>query len=156
MNNREVEIIKKICEEFQQIWAMKKASGAEPKEIGIITFYAAQANRLQESLGVSKGGKSKLFSALNIRVGTVDRFQGMERAVIIISMVRNNFDGDIGFAKKDERINVAFSRAQQLLIIVGCHDLFCNTANAGQAVERYSNVSKIVERRGDFINVFCN
>ena len=156
INNREVEIIKKICEEFQQIWAMKRAAGAEPKEIGIITFYAAQANRLQEVLRVSKGGKSTLFSALNIRVGTVDRFQGMERAVIIVSMVRNNFDGDIGFAKKDERINVAFSRAQQLLIIVGCHDLFCNTTSAGQAVERYSNVSKIVERRGDFINVFCN
>lgn len=156
VNYREVEIIKKICQEFQQIWAMKTAAGAEPKEIGVITFYAAQANRLQEALGVSKGGKSTLFNALNIRVGSVDRFQGMERAVIIVSMVRNNFDGDIGFAKKDERINVAFSRAQQLLIIVGCHDLFCNITNAGQAVERYSNVSKIVERRGDFINVFCN
>jgi serine/threonine protein kinase/RecA/RadA recombinase len=156
VNNREVEIIKKICEEFQQIWALKKAVGAEPKEIGVITFYAAQANRLRESLGVAKGGKSALFDALNIRVGTVDRFQGMERAVIIVSMVRNNFQGDIGFAKKNERINVAFSRAQQLLIIVGCHNLFCNTASAGEAAERYSNVSKIVKHRGDFIDVFCN
>lgn len=153
INQREVEIIQRICQEFQQVWARKYAAGAAPKEIGVITFYAAQAALLQQSLGVTRAGKSALFDALNIRVGTVDRFQGMERAVIIVSMVRNNAEGEIGFAKKDERINVAFSRAQQLLVIVGCHDLFCNTARGGQAVERYSNVSNVVKHRGDFIHV---
>ncbi len=155
VNQREVEIIKRLCQEFQQIWAPKKARGAAPKEIGIITFYAAQSNLLQSSLGVSKGGKSSQFDALNLRVGTVDRFQGMERAVIIVSMVRNNSQRDIGFAKKDERINVAFSRAQQLLVIVGCHDLFCSTAREGLAVERYQNVAKIVKHRGDFVDISC-
>jgi len=70
-------------------------------------------------------------------------------------MVRNNSQGDIGFAKKDERINVAFSRAQQLLVIVGCHDLFCSTAREGLAVERYQNVAKIVKHRGDFVDISC-
>lgn len=153
VNRREVEIIKRICQEFQQIWAPKKAKGTAPKEIGIITFYAEQSKLLQNNLGISKGGKSSQFDALNIRVGTVDRFQGMERAIIIVSMVRNNSQGDIGFAKKDERINVAFSRAQQLLIIVGCHDLFCSNARGEMAAERYQNVSKIVKHRGDFIDI---
>ncbi len=153
INYREVEIIEKICEEFQQIWALKRAAGAEPKEIGVITFYAAQEKLLRQRLNVARDGKSARFDALNIRVGTVDRFQGMERAVILVSMVRNNAQRDIGFARKDERINVAFSRAQQLLVIVGCHDLFCGTARHEDAVERYKNVSKIVEKRGDFIDV---
>jgi tRNA A-37 threonylcarbamoyl transferase component Bud32 len=151
-NYREVEIIEKICEEFQRIWALKKAAGAERKEIGVITFYAAQEKLLYDHL-LSRNGNRSRFDALNIRVGTVDRFQGMERAVIIVSMVRNNSQRDIGFARRDERINVAFSRAQELLVIVGCHDLFCSTARYEDAVERYNNVSKIVEKRGDFIDV---
>lgn len=149
-NQREVEIIKQICEEFQHIWALKKAKGAEPKEIGVITFYGAQTQRLQQAL-LAKDGKSR-FDALKIRIGTVDSFQGMEREIIIVSMVRNNAQGDIGFAKRDERINVAFSRAQQLLIIVGCHDLFCQQ---GKAAERYRNVSNIVKNLGDFIDISC-
>nr|BBH85387.1 hypothetical protein KTC_01380 [Thermosporothrix sp. COM3] len=152
INQREVEIITAICQQFQQAWAPKLAAGAPPKEIGVITFYAAQSSLLRESLGVSQGGKSARFSALNIRVGTVDRFQGIERAVVIVSMVRNNSRGDIGFARKDERINVAFSRAQELLVIVGCHDLFCSTSHADTAVERYRNVASIVKHRGAFID----
>jgi superfamily I DNA and/or RNA helicase len=153
-NYREVEIIEKICEEFQRIWTLKKAAGAERKEIGVITFYAAQEKLLYDRL-LSRNDNSSRFPALNVRVGTVDRFQGMERAVIIVSMVRNNSQRDIGFARRDERINVAFSRAQELLVIVGCHDLFCGTARYEEAIERYNNVSKIVEKRGDFIDVSC-
>ncbi|HEY0752525.1 MAG TPA: AAA domain-containing protein [Ktedonobacteraceae bacterium] len=152
VNEREVEIIERICTEFQRIWSLKRAEGFEPKDIGIITFYAEQARLLRETL-LPRSGKDTRFDALNIRIGTVDSFQGMERAVIIVSMVRNNTQRDIGFAKRDERINVAFSRAQQLLMIVGCHDLFCNTTRREQAAERYSHVSRIVKNRGEFIDV---
>jgi superfamily I DNA and/or RNA helicase len=154
-NYREAEIIKQACLELNTIWRPKMRDGAKPKDIGIITFYAAQEKLLRDMLQVSKKGSSAYFSALNIRIGTVDRFQGMERAIIIVSMVRNNGHGDIGFAKKDERINVAFSRSQQLLIIVGCHDLFCVTTSREQAVERYKNVARIVRNRGDLFDVSC-
>lgn len=154
-NRREAEIITKICQELDTLWRPKRAAGAEQKEIGIITFYAAQEKLLREMLKISRTGASADFKALDFRIGTVDRFQGMERAIIIVSMVRNNGYGDIGFAKKDERINVAFSRSQQLLIIVGCHDLFCVTANREQAIERYKNVARIVRNRGEFIDVSC-
>jgi superfamily I DNA and/or RNA helicase len=154
-NRREVEIIEEICRQFQQVWE-QKGVGTEPKEIGIITFYEAQRKLLENTLQVSRrDGTSSRFKALRFRIGTVDRFQGMERPVIIVSMVRNNARRDIGFAEKDARINVAFSRAQELLVIVGCQDLFCSTARKGQAVERYQNVAKVIEHRGDFIDVSC-
>jgi hypothetical protein len=148
-NQREVEIIIKICEELQRLWIPKRAAGIKKKEIGIITFYGAQLALLERNLK----NRKKDFSALEIRTGTVDRFQGMERPIVIVSMVRNNRGGDIGFAEKDERINVAFSRAQELLIIVGCHDLFCVRARQEDAAERYSKVASVVRNRGDFIDI---
>lgn len=116
----------------------------------MITFYGAQLRKIDERL------QSKHFPSLQITTGTVDRFQGMERPVVIVSMVRNNSRGDVGFAKKPERVNVAFSRAQELLVIVGCHSLF--TQQRGQVGSMYSNVSNIVRLHGGFVDVsrlFC-
>ena len=91
------------------------------------------------------------FPSLSIRTGTVDIFQGMERPVIIVSTVCNNIRGDIGFAKEPERVNVAFSRAQELLIVVGCHDLF--TQQTGTVGKMYQEVSKTVRQCGGFVDV---
>ena len=66
-------------------------------------------------------------------------------------MVRNNRHRDVGFAKKPERVNVAFSRAQELLVIVGCHDLF--TQQPGKAGSMYLNVSNVVRCHEGFIDV---
>lgn len=80
----------------------------EDKEIGIITFYSAQSREIK-----------KKYKGKNYRMDVVDRFQGMERNIIIVSTVRSNPKNNIGFAKEIERINVAFSRARRLLIVVG-------------------------------------
>lgn len=144
-NLKEVEAIDILCEQMEDVWHLKVAEGQPKKEIGIITFYGAQLRRIEEMLGDRK------FPSLSIRTGTVDRFQGMERPIIIVSMVRNNPDGDIGFAKKPERVNVAFSRAQELLIIVGCHSLF--TKHKGKVGSMYSEVANIVRRNGGMIDV---
>jgi DNA polymerase III delta prime subunit len=144
-NLKEVEAIDILCEQMEEVWSLKVAEGQPKKEIGIITFYGAQLRRIEEMLSDRK------FPSLAIRTGTVDRFQGMERPIIIVSMVRNNPDGDIGFAKKPERVNVAFSRAQELLIIVGCHSLF--TKHKGKVGSMYSEVANIVRRNGGLIDV---
>lgn len=144
-NVREVDIIEKLCEQMEAIWCHKVAEGQSPKEIGIITFYSAQLRLIKERIETDK------FPSLNIRTGTVDIFQGMERPVIMVSTVCNNSRKDIGFAKEPERVNVAFSRAQELLVVVGCHDLF--TQQAGKVGSMYQEVSKAVRRYEGFVNV---
>ncbi|QLE44156.1 DNA helicase [Nostoc sp. C052] len=144
-NTPEIDAIECLCQQFENTWASKVANGEPKKEIAVITFYGAQLRKIDERL------QSELFPSLEIRTGTVDRFQGMERPVVIVSMVRNNSKGDVGFAKKPERVNVAFSRAQELLIIVGCHNLF--THQAGKVGSMYSEVSNIVSIHGGFVDV---
>ncbi|MBD2207252.1 translation initiation factor IF-2 N-terminal domain-containing protein [Calothrix sp. FACHB-1219] len=144
-NLQEIDVIERICQQFENTWAAKVACGEPKKEIAVITFYGAQLRKIDERL------QSELFPSLQIRTGTVDRFQGMERPIVIVSMVRNNNKGDVGFAKKSERVNVAFSRAQELLVIVGCHDLF--TQQSGKVGSMYSEVANIVSHHGGFIDV---
>lgn len=143
-NIQEIDVIENICQQFENVWSSRVAHGEAQKEIAVITFYGAQLRKIDERL------QSEFFPSLQIRTGTVDRFQGMERPVVIVSMVRNNNRGDVGFAKKPERVNVAFSRAQELLIIVGCHDLFTN--QPGKVGNMYSQVSQIVSHHGGLIN----
>ncbi|MBG1258359.1 translation initiation factor IF-2 N-terminal domain-containing protein [Nostoc commune] len=144
-NTQEIDTIERLCQQFETTWASKVANGEAKKEIAVITFYGAQLRKIDERL------QSELFPSLEIRTGTVDRFQGMERPVVIVSMVRNNSKGDVGFAKKPERVNVAFSRAQELLVIVGCHNLF--THQSGKVGSMYSEVSNIVSLHGGFVDV---
>ncbi|MBO3459731.1 AAA domain-containing protein [Aetokthonos hydrillicola Thurmond2011] len=144
-NLREIDVIENLCQEIENTWAPRVAKGESKKEIAVITFYGSQLRKIDERL------KSELFPSLNIRTGTVDKFQGMERPVVIVSMVRNNDNKDIGFAKKPERVNVAFSRAQELLIIVGCHNLF--TQQIGKVGSMYSEVANVVRYHKGFVDV---
>ncbi len=144
-NLQEIDVIERLCQQFENTWAAKVACGEPKKEIAVITFYGAQLRKIDERL------QSELFPSLQIRTGTVDRFQGMERPVVIVSMVRNNSKGDVGFAKKSERVNVAFSRAQELLVIVGCHDLF--TQQPGKVGNMYLEVANTVSHHGGFVDV---
>lgn len=145
VNIPEINLIERLCQQFEKTWSTKVAKGTPKKEIAVITFYGAQLRKIDERL------QSELFPSLEIRTGTVDRFQGMERPVVIVSMVRNNNQGDVGFAKKPERVNVAFSRAQELLVIVGCHDLF--THQGGKVGNMYSEVANTVSRHGGFVDI---
>ncbi|MBD2775448.1 AAA domain-containing protein [Iningainema tapete] len=149
-NVREVDIIERICEQMEAAWLSQVALGEPKKEIGIITFYGAQLRLIKDRIASEK------YPSLNIRTGTVDIFQGMERPVIIVSTVCNNTRKDIGFAKEPERVNVAFSRAQELLVVVGCHDLF--TQQLGTVGSMYQEVSQVVRSYGGFVdvsNVLC-
>jgi len=54
-----------------------------------------------------------------VEVATVDGFQGREKEVIIISMVRSNPQGEIGFLSNEKRMNVAVTRAKRLCVLIG-------------------------------------
>lgn len=91
--------------------------------VGVISFYGSQVGDLRKSINqLRKDGKLK---ALKVDVNTVDRFQGKEKQIIITSLVCNKKSSHISrHVASFERINVAFSRAQNLLIIVGAKDLY--------------------------------
>ena len=85
-------------------------------DVGIISPYRAQVQLLRRLLM-----KREFFKPFRrfISVNTVDGFQGQERDVIVISLVRSNDDGQIGFLRDLRRMNVAITRARMKLIILG-------------------------------------
>ena len=85
-------------------------------DVGVISPYRAQVQHLRRL--IAKSGDLKPFRHL-ISVNTVDGFQGQERDIIIISLVRANEEGQIGFLKDLRRMNVAITRARMKLIILG-------------------------------------
>lgn len=84
------------------------AEGLEPTQLGIITPYAAQASRLRDR------GMPPL-----VEIDTVDAFQGREKEVILVSLVRSNPRGEVGFLSDVRRMNVALTRARSHLFVVG-------------------------------------
>ena len=146
-------------------WLSNKSQ--EEKQIGLISFYGKQINYIEQMLVQNHTdlykGKGKINDKENlIRLSTVDRFQGMERNIIIVSMVRSNkiaaFQGQqpdynlypvlgypaqvsLGFAESPNRLNVALSRAKRLLIVVGNSEHFCQKAIYNNV---YDKMQKII------------
>jgi superfamily I DNA and/or RNA helicase len=138
------------------LWLYNKS--LEEKQIGLISFYGKQIHYINKML------KEK-HSEVPIRLSTVDRFQGMERNIIIVSMVRSNklasFQGQqpdeiygelgypsqesLGFAESPNRLNVALSRARRLLIVVGNSEHFCRK-------DIYKNVFETIQQNGKIIS----
>ena len=104
-NNTEISYIYEIVKKWIEI-------GINSKDIGIITPYNAQKYRL-----CIKFSKNKIYE--NLKIESVDGFQGMEKKYIIISTVRSNNNGDIGFVSSKKRLNVAITRAQNGMVILG-------------------------------------
>ncbi|MCM3670949.1 AAA domain-containing protein [Mesobacillus maritimus] len=146
-NESEIKAIQYLLSEINEAMAKKKETGeldeSAKKNIGIISFYGEQVKRLDDMVSEDM----YLYPHLSFRIGTVDRFQGMERDIIIASFVRNNKDGDIGFAKEYKRVNVALSRARELLVITGCSELFCERSHKRnpEAALMYKNILREVE-----------
>lgn len=82
--------------------------GLPAEELGIITPYAAQARVLR-----------KLLEDERIEIDSVDGFQGREKEVILVSLVRSNSTGEIGFLREKRRTHVAITRPRRLLVVVG-------------------------------------
>jgi ATP-dependent RNA/DNA helicase IGHMBP2 len=85
--------------------------------IGIISPYKAQVSLLQDLFDEKYADSPDL--ARKVAINTVDSFQGQERDIIYISMVRSNEKGEIGFLADTRRMNVAMTRARKKLVIIG-------------------------------------
>lgn len=126
----------------------------EEKEIGIISFYGKQVSRIKRNVRP----RARQLE-LRTKINTVDKFQGMERNIVIVSTVRSNKaihgagikeNRKAGFADSPERLNVALSRARRLLIVVGNKDFF-STIKDKQGNYLYNNAIREIERNGKVI-----
>ncbi|MGE5294811.1 MAG: C-terminal helicase domain-containing protein, partial [Solirubrobacterales bacterium] len=82
--------------------------GVAPADIAVIAPYAAQVRLLREQLAVP-----------GLEIDSVDGFQGREKEAVVMSLVRSNPQGEIGFLQDVRRMNVAMTRARRRLLIVG-------------------------------------
>lgn len=120
------------------------------KNIAIITPYNGQVNLLSRERDDENGEMNSLLTQFSekreeiLEIGTVDSFQGREKEAIILSMVRSNNDGEIGFLEEIRRMNVAITRAKRHLCIIG----------DGQTLTRHSFYKRLydyIEQRGIII-----
>ena len=117
INQLEADIAVKFANDYLKL-------GLEETDIGIISPYADQVKIIQDRTPVE--------------VKTVDGFQGREKEIIIISTVRSNEDGNIGFLRDLRRLNVAITRAKRKLIIIGN----INTLESNQTYARLIEFAK--------------
>ena len=115
VNKMEAELTLAVLERyFEKIG--KQQILDEHIDVGIISPYRAQVQYLRQL--VKKRAFFKPFRS-HISINTVDGFQGQERDIIMISLVRANESGQIGFLRDLRRMNVAITRARMKLIILG-------------------------------------
>lgn len=107
-----------ILKEHLHVHFEDKASGKyhdlAEVSIGIISPYAEQVRYIRSEIQ-----RDTSFAGLDIVVDTIDGFQGQEKDIIYISLVRSNEKGEIGFLKDSRRLNVALTRARKKLVIIG-------------------------------------
>lgn len=114
---------------------------ADETDIGIIAPYSAQIERLKDIVQKPEDFKGKLS------INTIDGFQGQERDVIYISLVRSNEKGDIGFLSNERRMNVAMTRARKKLVIIG------DSATIGQN-NFYSKFLDFAQEKGTYRSAY--
>ena len=168
INEQEAEVVSKLLKLINEEYGNMLKKGDlvceknrdERKSIGVICTYSDQAKQIKNKI---KGEKFENFSKKReerLIINTVDDFQGDERDIIILSMVRNpKGRHNREFIDQFERINVALSRARCMLIIVGAQDFLSKTSidlpdiNGHKELDRksfpiYKEIIKTIQMKG--------
>ncbi len=120
--------------ELRLIQKLMETENLNPAETAVISPYSGQVAAAKEILP-------------NIRISTIDSFQGQEKETIILSLVRSNDENDIGFLKDYRRMNVAITRAKEKLFVVG------DSATIGGDVF-YNSFLTYIEMHGNYRTVW--
>lgn len=104
--------------------------GVDPSQIAIISPYSAQVTLIREMLQEQ--------DHVVVEVNSIDAFQGREKDVVILSLVRSNGEGTVGFLGEMRRINVAMTRAKRQLVIVGDSETLSRDEDLKDLVKLYS------------------
>ncbi|OVA06987.1 UvrD-like Helicase [Macleaya cordata] len=127
-NMVEVAVIMRIVRNLFKAWD----SSRQKLTVGIISPYAAQVAAIEEKLGE----KYEKLEDFTLRVKSIDGFQGGEEDIIIISTVRSNSGGSIGFLSNPQRTNVALTRARHCLWILGNDRTLYNSGSCWASLVR--------------------
>lgn len=92
--------------------------------------------------------KDKLHN-MKIEINTVDAFQGRETDIVFYSVVRSNENGNLGFLKDVRRLNVAFSRAKELLVVVGDHQCAQRRIDLNGQENPFLKIIKFIRNNSD-------
>lgn len=121
--------------ELRIVVKLMETENLDPSKTAFISPYSGQVAAAKELL------------PKDMRISTIDSFQGQEKEIIIVSLVRSNDDGDIGFLKDYRRMNVAITRAQEQLFVIG------DSATVG-ADSFYHSFITYVEKYGMYKSVW--
>ncbi|GJQ79482.1 hypothetical protein Trydic_g16335 [Trypoxylus dichotomus] len=120
-------------------------NGYEPEDITIIAAYSGQMFLMFKE-------RRKFEILKDVRITVLDNYQGEESKIILLSLVRNNENGKIGFLSLENRVCVALSRAREGLYIMGNMDLLCANSNVWQ---RIRNVLEEQDSLGTSLALRC-
>jgi hypothetical protein len=138
------------------------SEGKKITDCAIITPYQAQIQVIKKELrpallfnSTLKIEPERIDDLLNELVNTVDAFQGSERYGVILSLVRSNQANEIGFNSDIRRLNVAVSRAQDKLVIIGNSTTFTNYYQT-EVSEIFKSILRYVKKHGRYIELRGN
>ncbi|RMD46991.1 MAG: IGHMBP2 family helicase, partial [Aquificota bacterium] len=124
-NPKEAHVVKKVIDKIESF-------GINPKDIGVITPYKDHEDYLKKIIH-------------DVEVKTVDGFQGREKEIIIISLVRSNPNEEIGFLDDLRRLNVALTRAKRKLIIIGDSKTLSSNRTYKKLIEYIKENGKLIK-----------
>jgi len=139
-NEREAELVAQLLAEFVR-GLPEQVHGEVVEQIGVISPYRRQNTLLRQRL-------ARAHPALGaVRVDTVDRFQGGEREIVVVSLVNSNAEGVIGPLHAEwRRLNVALSRARSLLVLVGDRTTFTAPERTPEEAEARARFRRVFAR----------
>ena len=118
-------------------------AGLQLDQIGVLTPYSRQVGLCRQAL-IERASTTPFAEHIDqVEVGTVDGFQGREKEAIVISTVRSNSDGDIGFLSDQRRMNVACTRARRQLTVIGDSETLATLPFLKRLID-------VLENQGDY------
>lgn len=138
-NKLEAELIAETLEQIEQQSAVQGYSRTNKRKVGVVSFYSNQCREIRTAIRRRRPKESNgRFDCLDVEVNTVIRYQGKEKSIVLVSMVRHDGYDPLRSGTQPRRrsskanvarfefINVAFSRAQELLIVFGAKSMYAS------------------------------
>lgn len=138
-NKLEAELIAETLEQIERQSAAQGYSRTNKRKVGVVSFYANQCREIRAAIRRRRPKESSgRFDYLDVEVNTVIRYQGKEKSIVLVSMVRHDGYDPLRSGSQPRRrsskanvarfefINVAFSRAQALLIVFGAKSMYAS------------------------------